>query len=133
LINQRLTVCSTSTDKTGLSPGSAVNKHFTSVKKTKTKKMKELQPLNQNVLLDMTQPSGEQRTAGGIIIPDTAKEKPQVAKVIATGNIENSEISAGDMVLFRKFSGTDIEFEGKKYLIVPYSDLLAKIVETETI
>ena len=95
--------------------------------------MKELQPLNQNVLLDMTQPTGEQRTSGGIIIPDTAKEKPQTARVIATGNIENSEIAAGDTVLFRKFAGTDIEFEGRKYLIVPYSDLLAKIVETEHI
>ncbi len=95
--------------------------------------MKELQPLNQNVLLDMTQPTGEQRTSGGIIIPDTMKEKPQTAKVVATGNIENSEIAAGDTVLYRKFSGTDIEFEGNKYLIVPYSDLLAKIVETEQI
>jgi chaperonin GroES len=95
--------------------------------------MKELQPLNQNVLLDMSQPTGEQRTAGGIIIPDTAKEKPQMAKVLATGNIENSEIAAGDTVLFRKFAGTDIEFEGRKYLVVPYSDLLAKIVETESI
>lgn len=95
--------------------------------------MKELQPLNQNVLLDMTQPSGEQRTSGGIIIPETAKEKPQTAKVIATGNIDNSEISAGDTVLFRKFAGTEIEFEGRKYLILPYSDLLAKIVETESI
>ena len=95
--------------------------------------MKELQPLNQNVLLDMTQPTGEQKTAGGIIIPDTAKEKPQMAKVIATGNIENSEIAAGDTVLFRKFAGTELDFEGKKYLILPYSDLLAKIVETESI
>ncbi|MBK6966670.1 MAG: co-chaperone GroES [Bacteroidales bacterium] len=95
--------------------------------------MKELQPLNQNVLLDMNQPTGEQRTSGGIIIPDTMKEKPQMAKVIATGNIENSEISAGDTVLFRKFAGTDIEFEGRKYLVVPYTDLLAKIVETESI
>ncbi len=95
--------------------------------------MRELQPLNQNVLLDLSQPGGEQRTAGGIIIPDTAKEKPQMAKVIAAGNIENSEISAGDTVLFRKFAGTEIDFEGKKYLILPYSDLLAKIVETESI
>ena len=95
--------------------------------------MKELQPLNQNVLLDMSQPTGEQRTSGGIIIPDTAKEKPQMAKVIATGNIENSEISAGDLVLYRKFAGTEIEFEGCKYLVIPYSDLLAKIVETESI
>lgn len=95
--------------------------------------MKELQPLNQNVLLDINQPIGEQRTSGGIIIPDTAKEKPLTAKVIATGNIENSEIAAGDTVLFRKFAGTEIDYEGNKYLILPYSDLLAKIVETESI
>ncbi|MFH1120914.1 MAG: co-chaperone GroES [Bacteroidota bacterium] len=95
--------------------------------------MKEFQPINQNVLLDWNQPSGEQRTSGGIIIPDTAKEKPQTARVIATGNIENIEISAGDMVLFRKFSGTEVEFEGNRYLILPYSELLAKIVETERI
>jgi len=95
--------------------------------------MKELQPLSQNVLLDMNQPIGEQKTAGGIIIPDTAKEKPIMAKVIATGNIENSEIAAGDTVLFRKFAGTEIDFGGNKYLILPYSDLLAKIVETESI
>ncbi|HPG34039.1 MAG TPA: co-chaperone GroES [Lentimicrobium sp.] len=95
--------------------------------------MKELQPLNQNILLDMTQPTGEQKTAGGIIIPDTAKEKPQMAKVIATGNIENSEIAAGDTVIFRKFAGTELDYEGKKYLILPYSDLLAKVVETESI
>ena len=95
--------------------------------------MKELQPLHQNVLLDLSQEKGEQRTSGGIIIPDTAREKPQMAKVVATGQIENSEISTGDMVLFRKFSGTEIDFEGKPYLIVPYTDLLARIVETESI
>ncbi|GAB1402848.1 MAG: co-chaperone GroES [Lentimicrobiaceae bacterium] len=95
--------------------------------------MKELQPLHQHVLLDMNHEKGEQRTRGGIIIPDTAKEKPQTAKVVATGQIENSEINPGDTVLFRRFSGTEIEFEGSQYLIIPYSDLLAKIVETETI
>ncbi|MDK2909201.1 MAG: chaperonin GroES [Bacteroidales bacterium] len=95
--------------------------------------MKELQPLNQNVLLDYSEVQGEQRTASGIIIPDTAKEKPQIAKVIAIGNVENPEISAGDRVIFKKYAGTEIEFEGKKYLLIPYGDLLAKIVETEEI
>lgn len=88
--------------------------------------MKELQPLNQNVLLDMTQPSGEQRTAGGIIIPDTAKEKPQVAKVIATGNIENSEISAGDMVLFRKFWEPILNLKVKNTSSFPTATFLPK-------
>lgn len=94
--------------------------------------MKELQPLNQNVLLDNSTPQ-EQRTKGGIIIPDTAKEKPQFAKVLALGNIENPEIAVGDTVFFKKYSGTDLEFEGNKYLVIPYADLLAKIVETESI
>ncbi|HAW57420.1 MAG TPA: co-chaperone GroES [Bacteroidales bacterium] len=95
--------------------------------------MQELHPLNQNVLLDLNELQGEQRTAAGIIIPDTAKERPQVAKVLAIGNVENAEIAVGDKVLFKKYSGTEVEFEGKKFLLIPYADLLAKVVETETI
>ncbi len=95
--------------------------------------MKELQPLNENVLLDITEENKEQKTPTGIIIPDTAKEKPQYAKVVAIGNIENPGIAVGDTVFYKKFSGTEFEFESKKYLMVPYSDLLAKVVETEEI
>ena len=95
--------------------------------------MKELQPLNENVLLDITEEKSEQKTASGIIIPDTAKEKPQYAKVVAIGNIENPGIAVGDTVFYKKFSGTELEFEDKKYLIIPYADLLAKLVETEEI
>ncbi len=95
--------------------------------------MKELQPLNENVLLDITEEEGQQTTASGIIIPDTAKEKPQYAKVVAIGNIENPGISVGDTVFYKKFSGTEFDFESKQYLMVPYADLLAKIVETEAI
>ena len=95
--------------------------------------MKELQPLNENVLLDLSEDKAEQKTASGIIIPDTAKEKPQYAKVLAIGNIENPGISVGDMVVYKKFSGTELEFEGRKYLMIPYGDLLAKIVETDEI
>ncbi len=95
--------------------------------------MKELQPLNENVLLDLNDDKTEQKTASGIIIPDSAKEKPQYAKVLAIGNIENPGISAGDMVVYKKFSGTELEFEGNKYLMIPYADLLAKIVETDEI
>ncbi len=95
--------------------------------------MKELQPLNENVILDLSGEKGEQRTASGIIIPDTAKEKPQIASVVAIGNIENPAIAVGDSVLFKKYSGTELEYEGKKLLVIPYSDLLAKVVETEEI
>ena len=95
--------------------------------------MKELQPLNENVLLDLNDDKTEQKTASGIIIPDSAKEKPQYAKVLAIGNIENPGISVGDMVVYKKFSGTELEFEDNKYLMIPYADLLAKIVETDEI
>ncbi len=95
--------------------------------------MKELQPLNENVLLELSEEFMETKTAGGIIIPDTAKEKPQMGKVVAVGNIENPAVAVGDVVLYKKFSGTEMKFEGKDYLFMPYADLLAKIVETEEI
>ena len=66
--------------------------------------MKELQPLNQNVILDLTKENKEQKTAGGIIIPDTAKEKPQLAKVVAVGNVENPGISVVAVSLKKKLS-----------------------------
>ena len=95
--------------------------------------MKELQPINQNVLLDITEKSKEMTTASGIIIPDTAKEKPQMAEVVGLSSIENAEIAVGDTVLFKQYAGTETEFEGKKYLVLPYADVLAKVVETESI
>jgi len=95
--------------------------------------MKELQPINQHVLLDISQESGEQKTASGIIIPDTVKEKPKFAKVLGMSNIDNPEISLGDTVLFKPYAGTETEYEGKKYLLIPYDDILAKVVETESI
>lgn len=95
--------------------------------------MKELQPINQHVLLELSEDTSEQTTAAGIIIPDSAKEKQEVAKVLAVSNIENAEIAPGDEVLYKKYAGTEINFEGKKYLLLPYSDILSKVVETETI
>ena len=95
--------------------------------------MKELQPINQNVLLDISEQESEQKTAGGIIIPDTAKEKPSMAKIVRLSNIENAEVAVGDTVLFKEYAGTTTEFEGKEYLLIPYADLLAKVVETDAI
>lgn len=95
--------------------------------------MKELQPINQQVVLDITLSKDEQRTASGIIIPDTAKEKPKQAPVISMSSIDNPEIKPGDIVLFKSYAGTEVDFEGKKYLILPYADILAKIVITEEI
>lgn len=95
--------------------------------------MKELQPLNEHVLLDISEEKGEQKTASGIIIPDSAKEKKKTAKVLAVSEIENSAVSVGDMVLYKEFSGSEVELDGKKYLLLPYADILAKVVETDAI
>ncbi len=95
--------------------------------------MKELLPLNENVLLDITEDSAEQKTASGIIIPDSAKEKQKHAKVVAIGNVENPQIKIGDTVYYKEFSGNETKLDGKKYLIIAYADLLAKVVETEKI
>lgn len=96
--------------------------------------MRELQPLNDKVLLQIEKEEGERKTASGIIIPSTATaEKNNIAKVIAIGKIEDCAIVVGDQVIYKQYSGKDIEFEGEKYLFVAYEDLLAKIVETERI
>ena len=94
--------------------------------------MKELLPVNQNVVLDITD-SGEQKTAAGIIIPETAKEMSMFAKLVWMSSIENAEVKPGDVVVFKPHGGTVIEFEEKMYLIMPYADILAKVIETEQI
>lgn len=95
--------------------------------------MKEIQPVNQNVLLDATDKENERKTAGGIIIPDTVEEKKNTARVVAISNVDNPEISVGDEVIFNEYNSTEIEYEGKKHLMVQYSEILAKIVETDSI
>jgi chaperonin GroES len=69
----------------------------------------------------------EQKTSGGIYIPDTAKEKPQRGKVVAVGTDEDLQkvIKVGDTIVFGKYTGDEIEFEGKKYLVIQRSDILA--------
>ncbi|MEC8133395.1 MAG: co-chaperone GroES, partial [Bacteroidota bacterium] len=70
----------------------------------------------------------ETKTASGIIIPDNAKEKPQKGKIVAVGNGTKEEkmtVSVGDTVLYGKYAGTELKFEGQDYLIMRESDLLA--------
>jgi chaperonin GroES len=94
--------------------------------------MKELQPINQHVLLEMEEEK-EAKTASGIIIPDTAKEKPQFAKVVSISGIEKPEIAVGDVVFYKNFTGTELEYDGKNFLMMPYADILGKLVETDKI
>lgn len=94
--------------------------------------MKELQPVNENVLLEIIE-EREAVSRGGIIIPDTAKEKPMFAKVVSMSQIENAEVAVGDTIFYKAYSGSEIEHEGKKFLVLPYADILAKLVETDKI
>jgi chaperonin GroES len=85
-----------------------------------------LQPLEDRVLIEPSEDS-EQKTPGGIIIPDTAKEKPRMGVVKSVGTDEALQkiVKAGDKVLYGKYSGDEIEMAGKKYLIVKKEDILA--------
>ena len=88
-----------------------------------------IQPLSDRVLIEPT--AAEEVTAAGIIIPDSAKEKPLKGTVLAVGNGTKDEemvLKAGDQVLFGKYAGSEIEFEGKKYLLMRQSDVLARLV-----
>jgi chaperonin GroES len=87
-----------------------------------------IKPLADRVLVEPL--AAEQKTAGGIIIPDTAKEKPQKGTVVAVGEGKKDEpmtVKVGDTVLYGKYAGTEINVEGKDYLIMRESDIFAII------
>ena len=88
----------------------------------------KIKPLADRVLVAPAEV--EQKTAGGIIIPDTAKEKPQKGTVIAAGPGKKDEpmtVKVGDTVLYGKYSGTELQLEGETYLIMKESDIYAII------
>jgi chaperonin GroES len=87
-----------------------------------------IKPLGDGVLVEPA--PAEEKTTSGIIIPDTAKEKPQRGRVIAAGQGKKDEpmtVKAGDSVLYGKYSGTEMKFDGKDYLILKESDIFAII------
>jgi chaperonin GroES len=87
-----------------------------------------VKPLADRVLIEPS--AAEKTTAGGIIIPDTAKEKPQRGTVVAVGPGKKDEpvtVKVGDLVLYGKYAGTEISVEGKDYLIMRESDIVAII------
>lgn len=92
-----------------------------------------LKPLGDRVVIELVE--SEEKTASGIVLPDSAKEKPQEGKVVAVGSgrvLENGErlaleVSAGDRIIFSKYSGTEVKYDGKEYLILRDSDILAVV------
>ncbi len=91
--------------------------------------MAKLEPLGNRVLVKILEQ--EERTKGGIYLPETAKEKPQQARVIAIGEEAQEELSleVGDVVIFPKYSGTEVRMDDEEYLILNADDVLAKVVE----
>jgi chaperonin GroES len=93
----------------------------------------EFRPLHDRVLIEPLE--AEEKTAGGIIIPDTAKEKPMEGKVIAAGSgaraedgsITPMDVKVGDRVLYGKWSGTEVKIDGKDYVIMKESDIMGII------
>ena len=92
-----------------------------------------LKPLGDRIIIELI--ASEEKTASGIVLPDTAKEKPQEGKVVAVGTgrvLDNGEkvaveVSVGDRIIFSKYSGTEVKYEGTEYLIVRENDILAVI------
>ena len=93
----------------------------------------KFRPLHDRVVVERME--SEQKTAGGIIIPDTAQEKPMQGKVIAvgagardeTGKIQPLDVKSGDTVRFGKWSGTEVKIDGQEYLIMKESDIMGVI------
>ena len=96
----------------------------------------KFRPLHDRVVVRRLE--SEERTKGGIIIPDTAKEKPQEGEVVAVGpgardengQIQPLDVKAGDRILFGKWSGTEVKLDGEEYLIMKESDIMGIIEQT---
>ena len=81
-----------------------------------------MKPLGSRALVKMVE--AEEQTASGIVLPDTAREKPQTAKVVAVGNSDEVNVSVGDVVVLSKYSGTEVKLEEEVHLIVDADDIL---------
>lgn len=86
-----------------------------------------LQPLGMRVLVKPL--DQDNRTASGIFLPETAKEKPQLGLVVAVGDDEEIKVKVGDKVVFAKYTGTEIKHGGVDYLVLDANDILLRVVE----
>ena len=92
-----------------------------------------LRPLGDRIIIELVEV--EEKTALGIILPDSAKEKPQTGKVVAVGTgrvLDNGtrvelDVQVGDEIIFAQYAGTEVKYDGKEYLIVRESDILAVV------
>lgn len=111
----------------------SANNHVTNYQENMRRLFHLLKPLGDRVIIELVQ--SEEKTASGIVLPDTAKEKPQEGKVVAVGTgrvLENGErvaleVAQGDLIIFSKYAGTEVKYENTEYLILRESDILAVI------
>ncbi len=87
--------------------------------------MTKIEPLGTRVLIRPLEQ--EAKTSSGLLLPETAKEKPQMGEVVAVGDDESIKLKVGDKVLFAKYSGTEFKLEGTEYLLMECSDVLARL------
>jgi chaperonin GroES len=94
-----------------------------------------IKPLGDRIVIELVE--SEEKTASGIVLPDSAKEKPQEGKVVAVGSgrvLESGErvaleVNVGDRIIFSKYGGTEVKYQGAEYLILRESDILAVVGE----
>ncbi|MGH3106419.1 MAG: co-chaperone GroES [Rubrobacteraceae bacterium] len=87
----------------------------------------KFKPLGDRALVKLVE--REETTPSGIVLPDTAKEKPQTAEVVATGDGDEVKVSEGDVIVFAKYSGTEIILDGDDYLVLDADDILGVVEE----
>jgi chaperonin GroES len=87
----------------------------------------KIQPLGSRVLIRPLEQ--EARTASGLLLPESAKEKPQMGLVVAVGDDEEIKVKVNDKVIFAKYSGTEFKMDGQEYLLMDANDILGKVIE----
>ena len=86
----------------------------------------KIEPLGARVVIKPLEQ--ETKTASGLLIPESAKEKPQTGQVVAMGDDEDIKLEVGDRILFAKYTGTEFKLDGQDYLLMEYSDILARLL-----
>ena len=85
----------------------------------------KFRPIGERALVKIEE--AEEKTFSGIVLPETAKDKPQTARVVAVGDLEDGNVSKGDLVVFAKYSGTEIKLDEESYLVLDSDDLLGLV------
>ena len=84
-----------------------------------------IKPVGDRVVIELVEQ--EETTAGGIVLPGSAQEKPQEGIIVAVGSLEDADLKENDRIIFAKFAGTEVQYDGKEYLVLNTTDVLAVV------